>query len=624
MRETEFISQNKEKWQEFEKSLKQKSRDPEKLSELFVETTDDLSYSRTYYPNRSVRVYLNGIAQSVYQSLYTTNKDRRGAFSKFWKETLPEVMWRSRIQLLISVLVFVGATCIGLWSAAENPDFVRVILGDAYVEMTEANIENGDPMAVYKDDHAAMMFLQIAQNNIQVSFICFVLGILAGVGTAFALIYNGIMFGAFMGFFIERGLLKESFLAVMQHGTLELSMIALAGCAGFTVASGIVLPGNFSRLQSLVISARRGIIIMIGVSAFLVVAAGIESFGTRYTEMPDWLRLLVILLSLTLVVGYFVYYPWRKHRQGLIHDEVEDELQPERNTEIQLDEIKSNGKIFTEVFSYFHSSFSSFSRTAIMIALGSATLMYFMVPGDLGDFVIDAYTPEYLPWFIDLIWPWNEVNNFFDLSYAPKMFFVYLVIMTVILAHSAMIFLKKHKADLSSHHIGMIILNALTISPILVAPLVSPAWLNIFVILAFIPIGLFLFVHGSKKGVFWLSAVGTGFSSLKKFWGRMMGLFLVLITGPWILYLFISGPLWVWVFYALELNIPHTWDIATDLPWLVYGAFTFFISAVAISLFVYGTFLFHYSLDEINSAKKLREKITFVGSKKRAYGLEKE
>ena len=127
MRETEFISQNKEKWEEFEKSLKQKSQDPEKLSELFVETTDDLSYARTYYPNRSVRVYLNGIAQSVYQSLYTTGKDRRGVFTKFWKETLPEVMWRSRIQLLISVLVFIGATCIGLWSAAENPDFVRVI-----------------------------------------------------------------------------------------------------------------------------------------------------------------------------------------------------------------------------------------------------------------------------------------------------------------------------------------------------------------------------------------------------------------------------------------------------------------------------------------------------------------
>ena len=192
-----------------------------------------------------------------------------------------------------------------------------------------------------------------------------------------------------MGFFIERGLMKESVLAVMQHGTLELSMITLAGCAGFALASGIVLPGNYSRLQSLVISARRGIVIMIGVSALLVVAAIIESFGTRYTEMPDWLRILVILLSLTLVIGYFVYYPWRRHKMGLIPEENEDELQPERTQQIKLDEIKSNGKIFTEVFRYLRSSFSKFSRTAILSAVGGTVMMYFAVPGDLGDFVVD-------------------------------------------------------------------------------------------------------------------------------------------------------------------------------------------------------------------------------------------
>lgn len=624
MRETEFISQNKEKWQEFEKSLKQKSRDAEKLSELFVETTDDLSYSRTYYPNRSVRVYLNGIAQTVYQSLYKTDKDKRGSFTKFWKETLPEVMWRSRTQLLISVLVFVGATCIGLWSASENPDFVRIILGDQYVEMTEANIEAGDPMAVYKDDNAVMMFLQIAQNNIQVSFICFVLGIMAGVGTAFALTYNGIMFGAFMGFFIERGLMKESVLAVMQHGTLELSMITLAGCAGFALASGIVLPGNYSRLQSLVISARRGIVIMIGVSALLVVAAIIESFGTRYTEMPDWLRILVILLSLTLVIGYFVYYPWRRHKMGLIPEENEDELQPERTQQIKLDEIKSNGKIFTEVFRYLRSSFSKFSRTAILSAVGGTVMMYFAVPGDLGDFVVDETAPDYLLWFIDVLWPWNEINNFFDINYAPWMFFVYVAILTPVLAHAAIAFIYRHQSKITSQHRSVILVNALTVAPIMIAMLVAPTVLTLLLVVLVLPLALFFFVHACLQEKFWLACIGSGFKTIKLFWGRLLGLFLVLLAGPWILFLFISGPLWVWIFYALKLNVPHTWAIASELPWLVYSVFSFFLCAIAVSLFVYGTFLFHHSLNEIKYAHNLRSLISQVGSKKRAYGLEKE
>ena len=65
MRETHFIEQNKEKWNEFEQRFVDES-DPEKVSNLFIQITDDLSYSRTYYPNRSVKIYLNNLAQKVF------------------------------------------------------------------------------------------------------------------------------------------------------------------------------------------------------------------------------------------------------------------------------------------------------------------------------------------------------------------------------------------------------------------------------------------------------------------------------------------------------------------------------------------------------------------------------
>ena len=69
MRETGFIKQNKEKWKEFEKTLNYKDKDPDKLNNLFIQITDDLSYSRTFYPNRSVRVYLNNLAQQIFHSI---------------------------------------------------------------------------------------------------------------------------------------------------------------------------------------------------------------------------------------------------------------------------------------------------------------------------------------------------------------------------------------------------------------------------------------------------------------------------------------------------------------------------------------------------------------------------
>ena len=56
MRETKFIEQNREKWAEFEELLRENNRDPEQLNQLFIQITDDLSYARTFYPNRSVRM----------------------------------------------------------------------------------------------------------------------------------------------------------------------------------------------------------------------------------------------------------------------------------------------------------------------------------------------------------------------------------------------------------------------------------------------------------------------------------------------------------------------------------------------------------------------------------------
>ena len=74
MRERKFIEQNKQKWREFERTLESNRKDPDKLSNLFVQITDDLSYSRTFYPNRSVRVYLNNLAQKVFYSIYKNIK----------------------------------------------------------------------------------------------------------------------------------------------------------------------------------------------------------------------------------------------------------------------------------------------------------------------------------------------------------------------------------------------------------------------------------------------------------------------------------------------------------------------------------------------------------------------
>ena len=92
MRETNFIRQNKEKWAEFEHSLQQKQTDPDRLNDLYVQITDDLSYSRTFYPNRSVRVYLNGLAQRIFFKIYRSRRSHANRLLTFWTDELPQLI----------------------------------------------------------------------------------------------------------------------------------------------------------------------------------------------------------------------------------------------------------------------------------------------------------------------------------------------------------------------------------------------------------------------------------------------------------------------------------------------------------------------------------------------------
>lgn len=316
MREVTFLKQNRQRWEQFEKLLNSRHRtDPDQLAELLVQLTDDLSYARTYYPKTKTTLYLNNLAGKVYQEIYKNRRERSNRFVTFWTTELPELMWQRRRELLYSFLLFSLFCLIGAFSAAIDPNFVRVILGDSYVNMTLENIENGDPLAVYKQQGEGSMFARITVNNIFVSLVTFIKGVVFSLGTVEALMHNGIMLGSFQYFFYERGFLVESLLTIWIHGTLEISAIVIAGAAGLTMGNSILFPGTYTRLYSFMRGAKQGLKMVIGLVPVFIMAGFLESFVTRHNDMHPALSLAIILGSATFVVWYFLLYPSRLHQQ---------------------------------------------------------------------------------------------------------------------------------------------------------------------------------------------------------------------------------------------------------------------------------------------------------------------
>lgn len=373
MKETKFIEQNQEKWKEYETLLRQNSRDPQRLNELFIQITDDLSYARTYYPNRSVRIYLNTLAQRIFHNIYRGRRFPLSRLREFWTEELPHLVWQERRALQLALGLFILAFAIGVVSSRINPDFARVILSDAYIEKTLENIQKGDPMGVYKEDAPLGMSLGIAANNLFVALRTAIFGVLASLGTLFILLYNGIMIGAFQYFFIQQGLFVTSFLSIWIHGTLEVSAIIISGGAGLVAGKGFLFPGTYSRIQAFQITVRRGMKIFIGIVPMILMAAFFEAYVTRYSDSPPALRAVFIFVSLFLVLWYFVWLPWHKARRGAFKRSVQDKpVAPDRRTPINFKEIKTGGEVLSDAFTLLR-------RMSKKIWLGLAAVSVFYI-----------------------------------------------------------------------------------------------------------------------------------------------------------------------------------------------------------------------------------------------------
>ena len=310
MREAAFVRQNKDKWVKYESLLRNnRTLSPDRLSDIYIDLSDDLSYSKTFYPKSNTTKFLNGLVSSAHQLIFKSKKESGNRFIKFFTNEFPSEFHKHQKLLLLSFAIFAGFTLIGLYSSATDAAFVRSIMGDAYVNMTLENIAKGDPMAVYKQVSESDMFLGITINNIKVSLMAFTMGILAGIGTIFMLMQNAVMLGSFQYFFYDKGLLWESARTIWIHGTIEISVIIVAGCAGLVVGKSILFPGTFSRLKSFTMGVKDGLKIVVSTIPFFIIAGFLEGFVTRITSMPDWLAILIIFSSLALILFYYVYYP---------------------------------------------------------------------------------------------------------------------------------------------------------------------------------------------------------------------------------------------------------------------------------------------------------------------------
>jgi uncharacterized membrane protein SpoIIM required for sporulation len=597
MKESRFVEQNNQKWEELEYDLTGDARNPEKKSRLFIQITDDLSFARTFYGNRSVREYLNGVGQLLFSQLNLNERFGFSRFIKFFTDTFPKAMYANRRAMLVSLIVFSLSFLVGVLTSMHDPGFAQEILGYGYVKVTEENIASGDPMAIYKDSGEWEMFIRIAFNNLRVAFITFLFGVLSSIGTLIVLIYNGVMVGVFQYFFIERDLFWTSFLTIWTHGTIEIACIIVAGGAGLQLGKGLLFPGTYSRIEAFKMSGKSALVIIAGITPLIIAAAFIESYQTRHTEINDFVKLSFILFCLAFVLFYFFWYPRTKYKDGKdAFSEFEQEPVPSSTAEFKTNEVYSTGKLFSFALGYCVKYTKQASFLLIAVSFAFALIIGLFPAGTF----MDPSMTEYSSFSITTMF---DFENYATIA-IPVTFGVWAILFSTSI-HFKRIY--NNKVELNAYF--SMLVASLLIAVIIVAITSISTWWSTFLTFLISPILIFaLSISNLEKGNL-LIGPKLVFPYLRNNWGKFLALnllFSILIYSFFIVTIRLVDP-----FVAPFLSTLLTDNIETqNLIYLATEAF--FVCSFPFLIVFFMTVSNHYlyfTFRETNTAENLFERI---------------
>ncbi|MDP4090762.1 MAG: stage II sporulation protein M [Bacillota bacterium] len=318
MKEQQFIRTNSNTWKELEKfsfiinkrgvkSLP--SGEIKRFLHLFRLSSHHLAYARTHYPQSSTVSYLNSVIGKCHSHIYAVRKASPMALIRYITYGFPNLLKDSRAYVTAAFFVFLAgflASLLIVWLNAEN---AAIFLPQQYIDSVKST-----PTGAVQANSPLMAGI-IMTNNIKVSLMAFALGITLGIGTIYVLFENGAMLGALTALVYQYSDPVRFWSLILPHGVIELTAIFISGAAGFIIAKSILIPGEYTRVHSLISGAKRAVSHAWGIIFLLIIAGTIEGFFTPSGASAST-KLAFAAFTAVLLFVYFSIPYLRKKKLG--------------------------------------------------------------------------------------------------------------------------------------------------------------------------------------------------------------------------------------------------------------------------------------------------------------------
>jgi uncharacterized RDD family membrane protein YckC/uncharacterized membrane protein SpoIIM required for sporulation len=278
---------------------------PSQASQLAAEfrsVCGDLGRVRQRAP--ALRERLEPLAQALHDRIHAVPARRAAAPLRqvlaFLLVDVPAEIRRSGRALAVASALFYGSAVYGAWLVTSGSEAGERLLAEG--ERTELRAAYGarTPRGTEMDAQMAGFYVL---HNAGIALRGAAAGTLAGLGTVWVLVYNGLAIGAVAGFLVADGLGENFLWFVSGHSPWELTAITLAGAAGLRLGTTVLVPGRKGRgaaLRAIGPSLAR---LACGAAAMLVVAAAIEGFWSTL-GFPVWAKVVFGAAQVLLVVAW--------------------------------------------------------------------------------------------------------------------------------------------------------------------------------------------------------------------------------------------------------------------------------------------------------------------------------
>ncbi|MGF7060055.1 stage II sporulation protein M [Brassicibacter mesophilus] len=307
MKQDQFIKKHSSSWTTLKNTVelldkksmsKLESKELRRFLHLFRQTSHQLAYARTHFPNSDVVTYLNALVGRAHNHIYAVKKNSFSEVFYYIRYGFPKQAKKLRSYIIISFLIFLIGFGISMVLVNANPQSASYFLPQAMIDNIDWNMDTSNQW-----DYP-LMSSYIMVNNISVSLRAFAFGITLGLGTIYILFFNGALLGALTGLVYHFGAPLNYWSLILPHGIIELTAIFISAGAGLIIARSILIPNEYSRKHSIIKASKDAVSLMLGVAFLLVIAGIIEGFFTPLDISP----LSKLIFAALTLIGLIIYF----------------------------------------------------------------------------------------------------------------------------------------------------------------------------------------------------------------------------------------------------------------------------------------------------------------------------